>query len=133
MGYRVDWLKKFMFPVHFMDCWSLYILDTEKKIMMVLDPMETDPSDEMKIKHGPLARKCQQKLCTLFISMTCLEPVSLRPLDGHLCTFGDAARAIQQGRKWCIYRALHPGVQQSIHVINSDPESDRAPVQEDCI
>ena len=67
MGYRVDWLKKFMFLVHFMDCRSLYILDIEK-IMMVLDPTETDPSDEMKIKHGPLARKFQQKLCTLLIT-----------------------------------------------------------------
>ncbi|EMS61036.1 hypothetical protein TRIUR3_24149 [Triticum urartu] len=69
MGYRVDWLKKFMFPVHFMDCWSLYILDTDKKIVMVLDPKETNLSDEMKIKHGPLARKFQQKLCTLFSDM----------------------------------------------------------------
>ena len=60
---------QFMFPVHFMDCWSLYILDTDKKIVMVLDPTETNLSDEMKIKHGPLARKFQQKLCTLFSDM----------------------------------------------------------------
>ena len=84
MGYGLDWLKKFMFPVHFMDCWSLYILDTDKKIVMVLDPTETNLSDEMKIKHGPLARKFQQKLCTY--SVTCSEPVWLGPLDGRLCT-----------------------------------------------
>lgn len=55
-----------MFPVMFMDCWSLYILDTEKKIVMVLDPTETDPSDEMKRKHEALARKFQRRFYNLF-------------------------------------------------------------------
>lgn len=54
-----------MFPLYFMDCWSLYILDT-KKVMMVLDPTETAPSDEMKRKHDSMARKFQYRFCYLF-------------------------------------------------------------------
>lgn len=66
MGYRIDWLKKFMFPVNFMDCWSVYILEKDKKIVMVLDPTETYPEDEIKIKHEPLAKKFQKRFCNLF-------------------------------------------------------------------
>lgn len=52
-----------MFLVTFMDCWSLYILDTERKPVMVLDPTETDPADEMRRKHEVWARKFQLKFC----------------------------------------------------------------------
>ncbi|KAM3191437.1 hypothetical protein ACQJBY_068983 [Aegilops geniculata] len=69
MGYRIDCVKKFMFLMLFMDCWSLYILDTQKKIAMALDPTETDPSDEMKRKHDALAKKFQCRFCNLFIDM----------------------------------------------------------------
>ena len=60
---------QFMFPVHFMDCWSLYILDTDKKIVMVLDPSETDPTDEMKRKQWALARKFQRRFCHVYNDM----------------------------------------------------------------
>ena len=53
------------------------ILDTEKKIMMVLDPTETDPMDEMKIKHEALAKKFQHRFYTTFNDFWCV--------DGHLC------------------------------------------------
>uniref|UniRef100_M8C4C4 Uncharacterized protein n=1 Tax=Aegilops tauschii TaxID=37682 RepID=M8C4C4_AEGTA len=56
----------FMFPVNFMDCWSVYILEKDKKIVMVLDPTETYPEDEIKIKHEPLAKKFQKRFCNLF-------------------------------------------------------------------
>lgn len=69
MGYRVDWLKKFMFPVLFMDCWSLYIMDTDHKVMMILDPTETNEMDEMKRKHEALAIKFQHRFCALFNDM----------------------------------------------------------------
>lgn len=69
MGYIIDWLKKFMFLVLFMDCWSLYILGTEKNIVMVLDPTETDPTYEMKRKHEALDRKFQLRFCQLFNDM----------------------------------------------------------------
>ena len=54
-----------MFPVLFMDCWSLYILDTAKKVVMVLDPTETGPTDEMKRKHEAIARKFRFRFCHL--------------------------------------------------------------------
>lgn len=54
-----------MFPVLFMDRWSLYILDTEKKVVMVFDPTETDPTDEMKRKHEALSRKFWFRFCHL--------------------------------------------------------------------
>uniref|UniRef100_A0A453GJF6 Uncharacterized protein n=1 Tax=Aegilops tauschii subsp. strangulata TaxID=200361 RepID=A0A453GJF6_AEGTS len=57
---------QFMFPVNFMDCWSVYILEKDKKIVMVLDPTETYPEDEIKIKHEPLAKKFQKRFCNLF-------------------------------------------------------------------
>uniref|UniRef100_A0A8R7QBM9 Uncharacterized protein n=1 Tax=Triticum urartu TaxID=4572 RepID=A0A8R7QBM9_TRIUA len=69
MGCRIDWVKKFMFLVNFMDCWPLYILDTEKKIMIVHEMTETDPACEMKIKHEALAKKFQHRFCTLFNDM----------------------------------------------------------------
>lgn len=46
-----------------MDCWSLYILDTERKEVMVLDPTETDPADQIRRKHEALVRKFQLKFC----------------------------------------------------------------------
>lgn len=44
----------------------MYILDKGTKVVMWLDPTETDGPDETKIKHEPLARKFQQSFCTLF-------------------------------------------------------------------
>lgn len=95
MVYKIEWLKKVrvvaswlwspwilcgdqwhsnllciriqcMFPAHFMDCWSLYILDTDKKIFMVLDPTETHPTDEMQRKPGALVRRFQLWFCQCF-------------------------------------------------------------------
>lgn len=43
--------------VHFMGCWSLYILDPEKEIFTVLDPAETHPTDEMERKHIANAKR----------------------------------------------------------------------------
>ncbi|KAF7067056.1 hypothetical protein CFC21_072975, partial [Triticum aestivum] len=65
-GYRIDWLKKFWFPVDFMDCWSMYLLDKDEKTVMVLDPTDTDEMDEMKIKHEGRAKKFQRRFCSLF-------------------------------------------------------------------
>jgi hypothetical protein len=58
-----------MFPVLFMNCWSLYIIDTQQKIVMVPYPTETDPSNEMKRKHEALANKFQRRFCKLFKDM----------------------------------------------------------------
>lgn len=55
-----------MFLVHFMDCWSLYILDTEKKICMVLDPTETHHTDEMERKRNSYAKKFHRRFCQCF-------------------------------------------------------------------
>ncbi|XP_044338623.1 uncharacterized protein [Triticum aestivum] len=65
-GYRIDWLKKFWFPVDFMDCWSMYLLDKDEKTVMVLDPTETDAMDEMRVKHESRAMKFQRRFCSLF-------------------------------------------------------------------
>ena len=43
----------------------MYILDKGTKVVMWLDPTETDPGNEMKIKHDSLARKFQQRFCCL--------------------------------------------------------------------
>lgn len=53
----------------FMDCWSLFILEVEKKEVMVLDPTETDPANEMKIKHEALAKRFQYRFCNRFKDM----------------------------------------------------------------
>ncbi|KAE8800727.1 hypothetical protein D1007_23728 [Hordeum vulgare] len=66
MGYKIDWLKKFWFPVHFMDCWSMYLLDKNSKTMIVLDPTETDVTYEMKIKHEERVKKFQRRFYSLF-------------------------------------------------------------------
>ncbi|XBJ05842.1 hypothetical protein VPH35_024550 [Triticum aestivum] len=66
IGYRIDWLKKFWFPVDFMDCWSMYLLDKDENTVVVLDPTETDVMDEMKIKHENHAKKFQRRFCSLF-------------------------------------------------------------------
>ena len=51
-----------------MDCWSLYILDIENKEVMVLDPTETDPANEM-IKHEALAKSFLYRFCNRFNDM----------------------------------------------------------------
>lgn len=61
-GYMIEWLKKFMFLVYFMDCWSLHVLDTEK-IFMVMNPTKTHPTDEMERKHGAMARRFPLLFC----------------------------------------------------------------------
>ncbi|XP_044383812.1 uncharacterized protein [Triticum aestivum] len=66
MGYKIDWLTKLWFPSKFMDCWVMYLMDKDKKTMMVLDPTETDVMDEMKIKHEARAKKFQRRFRSLF-------------------------------------------------------------------
>ena len=43
-----------------------YLMDKDKKTMMVLDPTETDVMDEMKIKHEARAKKFQRRFRSLF-------------------------------------------------------------------
>ena len=52
-----------------MYCWLLYILYIEKKEVMVLDPTETDPGNEMKIKHEALAKRVLYRFCNRFNDM----------------------------------------------------------------
>lgn len=54
------------FPSKFMDCWAMYLMDKDKKTMMVLDPTEIDVMDEMKIKHEARAKKFQRRFRSLF-------------------------------------------------------------------
>lgn len=55
-----------MFPVYCMDCWSLYILEAEKKIFRVLNPTETHPSDGMETKHSAFAKRTQRRFWQCF-------------------------------------------------------------------
>ncbi|KAF7003203.1 hypothetical protein CFC21_018563 [Triticum aestivum] len=48
-----------------MDCWSMYLMDKDTKVMMVLDPTETDEMDEMQMKHEDHAKKFQLRFCSL--------------------------------------------------------------------
>lgn len=58
--------EQFWFPVDFMDCWSMYLLDKDEKTVMVLYPTETDVMDEMRMKHESRAMKFQRRFCSLF-------------------------------------------------------------------
>uniref|UniRef100_A0A453PFT5 Uncharacterized protein n=1 Tax=Aegilops tauschii subsp. strangulata TaxID=200361 RepID=A0A453PFT5_AEGTS len=60
---------QFMFPVLFIDCWSLYSLDIDKKEVMALNPTETDPADEMKRRNEALAKEFQLRFCHRFNDM----------------------------------------------------------------
>lgn len=78
LGYRLDWTKKvkcdvtvmemvnssasmstnyhnnlqLMLPIPMMNSWSLYVVDTEEKTLLVMDPCETSsPKEVMKAKH----------------------------------------------------------------------------------
>ncbi|XP_048528807.1 uncharacterized protein LOC125532036 isoform X3 [Triticum urartu] len=130
MGCRIDWVKKFMFLVNFMDCWPLYILDTEKKIMIVHEMTETDPACEMKIKHEALAKKFQHRFCTLFNDMFGAGLVETRGLS---FVYPLVAQHGQCSRQWSVYLALLRRVHQTLPTINTNPGSDRALAQEVCL
>lgn len=52
LGYRLEWTKKLMLPVPYMNSWSLYVVDVEEKTLLVMDPCETfKDEDDMKLKH----------------------------------------------------------------------------------
>ncbi|XBH73573.1 hypothetical protein VPH35_100659 [Triticum aestivum] len=52
LGYRLQWTKKLMLPVPFMESWSLYVVDVEERTLLVMDPCETsEPINEMRYKH----------------------------------------------------------------------------------
>jgi hypothetical protein len=47
-----------MIPLEFMESWSLYVVDTAKKQMLVMDPTMTEEgSDAMSARHGANARR----------------------------------------------------------------------------
>nr|XP_040241709.1 uncharacterized protein LOC109766377 [Aegilops tauschii subsp. strangulata] len=115
MGYRIDWLKKFMFPVNFMDCWSVYILEKDKKIVMVLDPTETYPEDEIKIKHEPLAKKFQKRFCNLFNDV---YGAGLVETTGSSFVYPLEAQHEPCSRQGCLCCALRPELYWSIPTIN---------------
>ncbi|XBH90391.1 hypothetical protein VPH35_082078 [Triticum aestivum] len=128
MGCRIDWVKKFMFLVNFMDCWSLYILDTEKKIMIVHEMTETDPACEMKIKHEALAKKFQHRFCTLFNDMFGAGLVETRGLSFVY------PLVAQHGQCSSGVYILHYFVEFiRLPTINTNPGSDRALAQEVCL
>lgn len=52
LGYRLEWTKKLMLPVPYMNSWSLYVVDVEEKTLLVMDLCETSKAEEvMKLKH----------------------------------------------------------------------------------
>lgn len=51
-GVRIEACKKVMLLLKHRDSWAVYAIDFEKKICLVMDPVETEePHHEMEAKH----------------------------------------------------------------------------------
>jgi hypothetical protein len=52
-----------MLPIHIYESWALYVIDTDNKHMMIMDPCETsEPKHEMEDKHAANAVKVLEGL-----------------------------------------------------------------------
>jgi hypothetical protein len=74
-----------MLPINIYESWALYVIDTDNKHMMIMDPCETsEPKHEMEDKHAANAVKVLEGWFAPFMNasmggMFCW-------LDGHSST-----------------------------------------------
>lgn len=63
LRYKLQWMKKLMLPFYHQDSYSLYVLDTDQKHVLIMDPTESSsPLIDLNRKHEVLAVRIVKNL-----------------------------------------------------------------------